>query len=195
VQRNTDRGGLVLGPAVDDFRTDSPGVAIKPLTDLVVDDVLERALSRLGFLPLCQCKEMPSAAFYSCPSIQRSKKYDKADAQLNAKLSSMLNYILCASRFAHYTKVIVRDILGSLVGPEEIERRLQDWIVDYVNRDPDADVDSRSRRPLQAAEIRVRPIPGRPGEYDSILHLSPNHELDDVQASIRLDTRLAPRRT
>lgn len=189
-QRGIDGGGLVHGPVVDRFGTEPFGNAVKPMTDLVIGDDFERELSRSGFLPLCACKDMPLAAFYSCATAQKPRAYSTADATANAKLSSLLNYMLCVSRFGHYLKVISRDKIGNCSTPEELERILHDWIIQYVTADTDADQRIRSERPLRAAEIAIRALPGKPGEYGCIIHIAPHHELDDIQASVRLDTRL-----
>ena len=189
-QRGVEGGGLIHGPVTDRFTTEPLGNAVKPLTDMVIGDDFERELARTGFLPLCACKDMPLAAFYSCATAQKPRAYNTAEATANAKLSSLLNYMLCVSRFGHYLKVISREKIGSCNSPEELERILQDWIVEYVTPDAEASQRVRSEKPLRAAEISIRSLPGRAGEYGCIIHIAPHHELDDMQASVRLDTRL-----
>ena len=44
----------------------------------------------------------------------------------------MLQYMLCVSRFAHYLKVISRDKIGSMVGPEDCEEHLGRWLQNYI---------------------------------------------------------------
>lgn len=135
-------------------------------------------------------------AFFSCVSAQKPKQYNSVEATINARLSSLLNYVLCVSRFAHYLKIIARDRIGSCATPEELQSLLQTWITEYVSPDPDAGLSTRARRPLIDAEVRVRPLPGTAGEYGCVLHLSPHYQLDDMRVSIRLDTQLAqPSRT
>lgn len=189
-QRGVEGGGLVHGPVADRFTTEPLGNAVKPLTDMVITDDFERELARTGFMPLCACKDMPLAAFYSCATAQKPRAYNTAEATANAKLSSLLNYMLCVSRFGHYLKVISREKIGSCNSPEELERMLQDWIVGYVTPDTEASQRVRAEKPLRAAEIAIRSLPGRAGEYGCIIHIAPHHELDDMQASVRLDTRL-----
>ncbi len=106
----------------------------------------------------------------------------------------MLNYMLCVSRFAHYLKWIARDQIGVCNTPEELQNLLMKWIIDYVSPDASASASTRLKKPLLDAEIKVIAIPGRAGEYQSIFHLVPHHELDDMRVSIRLDTKLLPRR-
>ena len=67
----------------------------------------------------------------------------------------MLPYMLTVSRFAHYVKVIGRIKVGSLAQPEELERLLHDWVMDYVTPDREASASVKSRKPLrEAADFR-----------------------------------------
>ncbi len=190
-QRGLEAGGVVTGPVMDTFSTEPFENAVKSLTDIVLPDEFERELAGGGFLPLCACKDMPLAAFYSCVSAQKPKQYNSAEAAINARLSTLLNYMLCVSRFAHYIKIISRDKIGSCATPEELQSHLQSWVIEYVSSDPNASISTRARRPLIDAEVRVRAIPGTAGEYGCVLHLAPHYELDDMRVSIRLDTQLA----
>ena len=116
-----DEGGLVSGLPVHSFRTDNTGVATKCSTDVIITDDQEEA-GDLGFIPLCHCYDSEFSAFYGNQSIQKPAKYDNPKATANARLSAMLQYMLCVSRFSHYLKVISRDKIGSMVGPEDCER-------------------------------------------------------------------------
>lgn len=183
-------GGIVTGIGPEYFATDSPHVTQKPITELQVVDSLERQMVDLGFIPLCACKDMSLAAFYSCPSTQKAKAYHDADATANARMSAMLNYILCVSRFAHYLKVIGRDKVGSLLDAPVLQQHLQSWINNYVTADSEADTRIKARYPLREADLQVVPIPGKAGAFDCIFRLAPHYELEDMQAAIKLRTEL-----
>ncbi|QDV25569.1 type VI secretion system contractile sheath large subunit [Aureliella helgolandensis] len=189
-QRGENGGGIVRGIGPATFDTDSVDVLQKPLTELQVGDGLERQMVDLGFLPLCACKDMPVAAFYSCPSTQKPKAYQDPDATANARMSAMLNYMLCVSRFAHYVKVIGRDKMGSFADASQLQHQLQNWIHGYVTADSEANVQTKARYPLREADIRVVPVPGKPGAFDCVFRLAPHYELEDMQASIQLRTEL-----
>jgi type VI secretion system ImpC/EvpB family protein len=195
VQRNIEGGGLVTDLPVHCFSTDAPGVAPKASTDVVITDILEKELSDLGFIPLCDCKDTNYSAFYSNQSIQKSKKYDRQNATTNAKISSMLQYMLCVSRFAHYIKVLGRDKVGSFTETEELERFLQNWIVRYVTADSEASPQVKAGHPLREANVQVRTIPGKAGAYQCVMHLAPHYELDELSATVRVATELAPGRS
>ena len=189
-QRSDSGGGIVTGIGPEYFATDSPQVTQKPITELQVVDSLERQMVDLGFIPLCSCKDMSLAAFYSCPSAQKPKAYHDADALINARMSAMLNYMLCVSRFAHYLKVIGRDKVGSLLDAAVIQQHLQNWINNYVTADSEADARIKARYPLREADLQVVSVPGKAGAFDCIFRLAPHYELEDMQASIKLRTEL-----
>jgi type VI secretion system ImpC/EvpB family protein len=105
-------------------------------------------------------------------------------------MSAMLQYMLCVSRFAHYIKVLARDKLGAFTEYEELEKLLQNWIVQYVTADNEATPAVKARYPLRDAEVRVEPTPGRPGSYQCRMRLNPHYELDELHASVRVVAEL-----
>ena len=195
VRRSVDAGGLVKGLQVDEAGTDSRGVAQKYTTDVVITDDLEKQLGDLGFIPLCHCFDTPYAAFYSVPSIQKLRPMDRAVADVNARLSSTIPYMLCVSRFAHYIKVIGRDRVGLVNSTEQLERVLQDWLTRYTVADDDATHESKARNPLRESSVQVTPKPGAPGSYRCVIHLVPHYELDDMAVKVRLTTEISSPRT
>jgi type VI secretion system protein ImpD len=190
VKPGYNAGGLVTGCAHDEFTTESPGIALKPLTEIVLSETFERELARAGFLGLCACRDIPAAAYFSSVSVQKPAEYDSEDASQSAKLSSLLNQILCVSRFAHYIKCIARDKIGSGVEREKLEHYLRNWLADYMTPDTDASERIRCEKPLREGQVRVISLPGRPGEYSCIIELAPHYELDDILASMQFRTRL-----
>jgi type VI secretion system protein ImpD len=194
VQRDVDGGGLVTALPVHSFGTDRRGVAIKSSTDVIVTDRLEKELSDLGFISLCDCSDTEFSAFYSNQSAQKPKKYDRAAATTNARISAMLQYMLCVSRFAHYIKVLGREKVGTFTTPDAFEQFLQEWVVRYVTTDPEAPPETKARFPLREARVQVFDQPGKPGAYQCVMHLAPHYELDDMIAAVRIATELAPAR-
>lgn len=192
VQRDLEWGGLVTGLDVDNFTTDREGVAPKTSTEVSISDLQESSLSSLGFLPLSHCWDTEYCAFYSSQSTQKPRKYDRTLATQNAKISAMLHYVLCVSRFAHYLKVIARDKIGSHLTPEDCQKYLDRWIKNYVTPDDQATQETKSRRPLRGAEIKIKADPGKPGSFLCTMNLWPHYQLDDLTASVRLNTSLKP---
>jgi len=188
LRQDEEGGGLVSELPSLSFPTDSLGVIPRPVTEVAVTDALERQLSEIGLLPLCDCKDTPMAVFASGQSLQKPKVYDDDNATANAKISAMLPYILTVSRFAHYVKIIARNKLGSYATAEELERVLHDWVMDYVTPDREASTDVKSRKPLREADISVKPDLERPGSFRCIMRFAPHYELDDMVGSVRLST-------
>jgi len=194
VARGVEGGGLVAGLPVHSFSTDKRGVAPKCSTDVIITDLQEPELSDLGFIPLCHCKDTGLSAFYANQSAQKPKKYDDLAATLNAKISSMLQYTLCVSRFAHYLKSITRDKVGAFSDPERCEDYLHRWLQRYVVSDGEASAEIKAERPLREARVRVREHPGKPGSYLCTAHLWPHFELDELAATLKVTTELIPGR-
>jgi type VI secretion system ImpC/EvpB family protein len=194
VQRNIEGGGLVTGLPVHAYGTDKIGVAVKSSTDVVITDTLEKHLSELGFLSLCDCHDTEYSAFYSTHSVQKPARYDRPEASRNAEISARLQYMLCVSRFAHYIKVLARSKVGAYNEAQEFEHFLHDWVFRYVTSDAEASPETKARHPLREARVQVMDTPGKPGAFQCIMHLSPHFELDQVVASVRLATELAPPR-
>jgi type VI secretion system ImpC/EvpB family protein len=190
VRRGEASGGLAPELPVHCFSTDRRGIAPRCSTDSVVTDDQEQELGELGFIPLCHCPDTEFSAFYGNQSAQKPKKYDEPAATTNARLSSMLQYMLCVSRFAHYIKVIARDKIGSFAEAEECERFLHDWLQNYVISDSDASPDRKARYPLREATVRVRENPEKPGAYLCVAHLWPHYELDELSNTMRIATEL-----
>ncbi len=183
-------GGLVTEFPSLDYGTDSSATAQKILTQVVITDNRERQLSEHGFLSLCDCYDTPFAAFLSCPSLQQVKTYTSKAATANARMAAMLQQVLCASRFAHYIKVMIRDKVGSFTSAKECQQMLQDWLNQYTTGRDDLAWDALSRYPLRSARIEVREKPGMPGIYTSIIHLKPHYIVDQLVSELRLTSEL-----
>jgi type VI secretion system protein ImpD len=127
-------------------------------------------------------------------SVQKPKTYDELPATINARLSAMLQYILCVSRIAHYVKSIGRDRVGSFTGPADCQEALERWLRNYTMSSERAGEESRARYPLREARVRVIERPDKPGSYYCEVHLRPQYQLDQLAAALRLVTEIAPTR-
>jgi type VI secretion system protein ImpC len=189
--RGTEGGGLVEGLPTHTFATDDGEVALKCPTEIAITDRREKELSDLGLIPLCHYKGTDYAVFFATQSCQKPKVYDRDDANANARLSTMLQYILCTSRFAHYLKVMARDKIGSFMERNECEAWLNRWINNYCIANPEsAGPELKAQRPLRDAKITVRDVKGKPGCYEAVAHLRPHFQLDELSVSLRLVAEL-----
>ncbi len=189
-RRGSISGGLVTDLPVDSFHTDREGAAMKFSTDVSLTETQDIALSDSGVIPLLNCKDSPYSAFYSNQSLQVPRRYGAEAARVNARMSTMLQYVLCVSRFAHYVKVMGRDKVGSFASPEDCERQLAEWLRGYVDASDDGSEDRRARYPLREARVIVREPPGRPGQYFATVHLRPHFQLDQLASAFELVTEM-----
>ena len=188
--RGVEGGGKVEGLPTHTFRTDEGDIALKCPTEISITDRREKELNDLGFVTLVHCKNTDYAAFFGGQTTNKPKLYNTAAANANSRLSAMLPYILNASRFAHYIKVIMRDKIGSFMTKDNVQTYLNTWIVDYVLAKDDAGQDIKAEYPLRDARVDVTDIPGKPGSYKAVVFLRPHFQLEELTASIRLVAEL-----
>ncbi|MGU7775899.1 type VI secretion system contractile sheath large subunit [Burkholderia sp. MR1-5-21] len=189
--RGIESGGAVEGLPVHAFPTDDGGVDMKCPTEIAISDRREAELAKNGFMPLVHKKNSDFAAFIGAQSLHKPAEYDDPDATANANLAARLPYLFACSRFAHYLKCIVRDKIGSFKERDDMQRWLQDWILNYVDGDPaHSSEDTKARRPLAAAEVVIEEVEGNPGYYTSKFFLRPHYQLEGLTVSLRLVSKL-----
>jgi len=186
------RGGIVADLPVESFTTDAPGLSTKPSIECVLSDSQEKDLADLGFIGLRRIPFTDYSVFYANQSIQTPQRYDRPQATANARLSCMLQYMLCVSRFAHYIKMLGRQFVGTSMTAAECQQFLQNWLMNYCEGSDDAARDTKARYPLREASVEVKEVPGKPGAYACLLFLRPHFQLDDIATGFRLTTLLAP---
>jgi type VI secretion system protein ImpC len=188
--RGVEGGGLVEGLPAHTFRTDEGDVALKCPTEIAITDRREKELADQGLIPLVHCKGTDYAAFFSVQSANKPKKYDKPEANANARLSAQLPYILAVARFAHFLKAIMRDKIGSFMSRKDCEQFLNRWISQYVVLDDTASATAKAQYPLREARVDVEEVAGKPGVYRAIAFLRPHFQLDELTVSLRLVAEL-----
>jgi type VI secretion system protein ImpC len=190
--RGVEGGGIVRGLPAHTFRTDEGDIALKCPTEIAITDRREKELSDLGFISLCHCKGTDYAAFFGGSTSQRAKLYNTPEANANARISAQLPYVLAASRFAHYLKVIMRDKIGSFMTRGNVETFLNTWVADYVLLNAEAAQSAKAEKPLSEARVDVVEVPGKPGVYRATVFLKPHFQLEELTASMRLVAELPP---
>ena len=189
--RGVESGGVVEGLPSHTFPTDDGGVDMKCPTEIAISDRREAELAKNGFIPLIHRKNTDYAAFIGAQSLQKPTEYYDADATANANLSARLPYLFACSRFAHYLKCIVRDKIGSFKERDEMQRWLNDWVMNYVDGDPaNSTLETKARRPLAAAEVVVEDVEGNPGYYQAKFFLRPHFQLEGLTVSLRMVAKL-----
>ena len=189
--RGVESGGIVENLPCHTFPTDDGGVDMKCPTEIAISDRREAELASLGFMPLVHRKNSDLAAFIGAQSLHKPAEYYDPDATANARLSARLPYLFACCRFAHYLKCIVRDKVGSFREREDMERWLNEWIMNYVDGDPaNSTQETKARKPLAAAEVVVEEVADNPGYYTSKFFLRPHYQLEGLTVSLRLVSKL-----
>lgn len=188
--RGVEGGGKVEGMTAHAYKTDEGDIVLKCPTEVTITDRREKELNDLGFIAIVNSKGSNFAAFFGGQTVNKPKVYNKDNANANAQLSARLPYLLAASRFAHYIKVIMRDKIGSFQTRGEVETFLNNWIADYVLINETAPQATKARFPLGQARIDVTEVPGKPGAYQATCFLRPHFQMEELTASIRLVAEL-----
>ena len=186
--RGLEGGGVVEGLPVDGFPGLDQDNASRGPVEVFVTEPVQLDLDQAGLIPLCASGPDGRAVFHTNASLHASRRYDSAIATANARISSMLQYVLCVSRFAHYLKVIARDRIGAFTDAPAFERFLSEWVNEYVTPDDQASAETRAKMPLRGAQVEVREEPGTAGAYRVIMRLQPHFQLDRLDATLRLVT-------
>lgn len=188
-------GGVIEGLPCERFASDRPAeLPPRAPLELALTDLQENQVREAGLIALAALDGLPEACFGAMPSLHRPARVRTLDAEANQRVSAQFNTLLCVSRFAHYVKIMGRDMIGSFMDPNDVESRLQKWLDGFVSGGTILDPDMTARYPLLDARVEVRERRGHPGVYNCTVHLRPQHQLDDVGASFRLVTEFAPRR-
>jgi type VI secretion system protein ImpC len=184
--RGVEGGGLVENLPSYTYTSSNGSIDLFCPTEVSITDRREKELNDLGFITLCHRKGSGQAAFFGGQTTNLPKKYFSDSANANARISSMLPYMLAASRFAHYIKVIMRDKIGSALPRGSIEDYLNAWISNYILLDDNASQEAKASYPLREARVIVSDVPGEPGVYRATVFLKPHFQLEELTTSIRL---------
>jgi type VI secretion system protein ImpC len=189
--RGPQSGGEVTGMHVHTFPTDDGGVEMKCPTEVSIPGRREHELARVGLSAIVHEKNTDRAVFFAARSLYQSKEYDDPVATANSKLNGGLPYVFVVSRFAHYIQQMVRKAVGSFQERSDLERWLNNWIAGYVTQDDTASQEVKARYPLRDAKVSVEEVPGEPGYYSAVFHLRPHYQLEGVNASLRLVSKVS----
>lgn len=188
--RGVEGGGKVSGMTAHTFKTDEGDVVLKCPTEVTITDRREKELNNLGFVAVVNSKGSDFAAFFGGQTVNKPKVYNLDAANANASLSSRLPYVLAASRFAHYIKVIMRDKIGTFQTRQTVENYLNEWLSNYVLLSPNSTQGEKARFPLAEGRVDVTEVAGKPGSYSATVFLRPHFQMEELTTSIRLVAEL-----
>lgn len=188
--RGYDGGGRVENLPVHIFKRKQGDLDVKCPTEVLIPERRDYEFAKAGFLPLCNYKDTDYAVFFSGQTTQKPKRYDRPAATANAAISARLPYILATSRFAHCLKIMGRNMIGGFWEAQDVETRLNRWILNFVNANPDGGPEMKAKYPLAAAKVEVREVPGQPGAYDAVAWMRPWIQLEELTASLSMVARI-----
>jgi type VI secretion system protein ImpC len=193
--RGVESGGEVLNLPVHTFPTDDGGVDMKCPTEISITDRREAELSKVGIISIVHRKNTDKAAFIGAQSVYKPRLMDKPEATASENLSARIPYMFAVSRFAHYLKCMVRDKIGSTKEQAQLERWLNNWIVRYVDADPQNSSEQvKAMKPLAGAKVTVIPNEENPGYYSANVWLRPHFQLEGMDIGMSLVASLAERK-
>lgn len=187
--RGPQSGGVVEDLPLHHYEA-SGETTVKIPTEVLISDRREFELAELGFIPLSFYKNRDYACFFSANSVQKPKKYLTADATANSRLSARMPYLFLVSRLAHYLKVIQRENIGAAKEKDELQKELADWINTLVTEMKDPGPELKARCPLSKAQISVTDIADNPGFYNVEMMVRPHFQIEGVDVSLSLVSRM-----
>jgi type VI secretion system protein ImpC len=183
--RGVEGGGLVEGLPTWVHEAENGG-QVRSSVEITITDRHEKVLADLGFMPIVQCKGTDYAAFFSVQSCCQPKLFTSEAANANSRLACQLPYVLTASRFMYYFKVVARDSIGSYHTRGDWERLFNAWISQYVLLDDQASSAIKAKYPLREARVEVAEDTSRPGRYRIAAYLRPHFQLAELTVSLRV---------
>lgn len=184
--RGVEGGGLVEGLPAYTYESEDGEISLNCPTQVSITDRREKELNDLGFMAICHCKGSDKAAFFGGQTTNKARQYNTDAANKNAQVSSMLPYMLAASRFAHYIKVMMRERIGTFMTRDNVSDYLNVWISQYVLLDDSATQGLKAKYPLREARVDVTDVEGKVGSYRATVFLRPHFQLEELTASVRL---------
>lgn len=184
-------GGLLEGLPAPRFSTGEAVAYRRPL-EVELTDRKQKLLEELGFVALSPCSYTQSVVLLGAQSLKAPSVADTANTaeSRNERLSSMLQYILCVSRFAHYIKVMARDRMGAYTTAAELQRMLNEWLRGYMIGNADAGAELKARYPLSGGGVQISEVPGRPGALTCVIRIQPHFQFDQIVSDMQLRTEI-----
>ncbi len=183
---DSDDGGWIPDTFCQTVPTERADAAWRIPTEVALTHEQEHDLAQLGFIALVSAQFRAGATVFTTQTTQRPALYETELATGSARLSAQLRYVMCACRVAHCVKVRARDLIGSVQGPEDLERELNDWLGRYTLSDDHADTATKARYPIRESSVRVQHASGA-GSFSFVLRIRPHHQLEGLFGRLRID--------
>jgi len=188
--RGVESGGAVEGLPVHTFPSDDGGVDMTCPTEIAISDRREMELANSGLMPLIHRKNTDVAAFIGAQSLQKPTEYTDPDATSNARTRpvcrtcSRAAVLRTTSSAWCATSGFVHGARGHAALPAQLDPGL------CARRSILGGRELEGAQAAAAAEVKVEEIEGNPGFYAATFHLRPHYQLEGVNVSMRLVSKL-----
>lgn len=145
---------------------------------------LARFYAEQGFIPLTHSPLTDKYFFMDNRSIWSGSQ------QADDRVLSLIQTTLICCRVAHYLKVQIREVLGSLMTASECEQFLSKWLGKYVSNVSSGNDETLAKYPLRSAKVKVKEANYSPGEYICEVSLQPQYQFDMFAGQVLLTTEL-----
>lgn len=155
-----------------------------PQTDVRLFGRIASFYSEQGFIPLAHSTLTDKFYFYGNNSVWKSLSND------TDKVICQLQTTLMVCRIAHYLKVQIRGLIGSIRTAAECELQLSQWLDEYCSNISDGDEQTLARYPLRKSNLKIKEVDGSQGRYSCEVVLQPQYQFDNFFGEVVLATDL-----
>jgi type VI secretion system protein ImpC len=170
-------GGMIDMPTPLDFPS-MPAISPRCPLECQVTSRLEHMLSEEGFISVVYDRGSGRAMLHSAASTQRPRRYADTEegraAYASERLGAQLPYIFLVCRLSHYLKRVQSERIGQWDSRQTLQKELSDWLRGYVSDVENPHWETRARKPLRKASIKVESVEGQVGWYRCHMLLQPH---------------------
>ena len=182
-----DSGGLVNQLHSHGFRRDNASMAELSPTGVVITDRLEAGFAQLGFSALAARRNSDAACFYSARTLYKAPTYEDPAASATAHVSARLPQLLVCSRVMLYLACMLRDRVGSYSANDDIQRYLNEWLMQYIGLDDgDFDRTRAAMRPLASAQVQIMRVEDSTDRFLLSAEIAPRYQFAGEPTTLRL---------
>lgn len=186
-------GGMIEGLTQIGFQS-MPGLAPRCPFECLITSRIEHMLSEEGFIALVYDRASGGAMIHSASSSQKPRRYADTEegraAQASERLGAQLPYMFLVCRLSHYIKRVQSERLGQWDSRQTLQKELTDWLRGFVSDVENPHWETRARKPLRKASIKVEAVEGQTGWYRCQLLLQPHLTHNSASFTLSLLGRL-----
>jgi len=139
-----------------------------------------KVLSERGIIPVVYNTLSKRYYFYSNNSVQ----FDEENKE------QVIQTTLMVSRIAHYLKIKLRTLIGSMKEANECEELLNNWLQQYCSNSTVSDETVLAAHPLKQGRVKVEKEEGSHNSFNCEMLLIPQYQYDRLETKITLSTQV-----